>query len=99
MKNLLLICLFIPLLFATSCKKTKNESVEIVRDCTGTYLRDGSKDYRVCNTSMTDAFEDSDRVVASFKKIDSCPEQDGLIFCELYHEYKSWIEVSEIEIE
>lgn len=83
-------------LAVSGCCKTKRATV--VRDCTGTYLRIGEKDYRVCNTEKTADYQDGEEVAASFKETRSCtgPANDQ-IQCMMYHEYESWIEVKKIK--
>ena len=88
----ILICLFF-----ISCKKELPDQAMIVRDCTGTYLRMKSTDYKVCNLKKVAAFETGTTVSVSFKKIPEC-NGDGnpSAVCELFHQFESWIEIEEI---
>lgn len=92
--------LFALLLFAAfnSCQKKNNKSAEIVRDCTGTYLRIDTKDYLVCNDEITATYPENGRVIATFKIVDECSQDDGIV-CELYHPYEEKIEITKIESE
>lgn len=85
------------LLGTTACKTQKGVEAEVVGDCTGLYLRVDNKDYKICNEEAMEGFISGTTIEADFKKIKDCPAQDTLIRCELYHEYASWIEVTEID--
>jgi hypothetical protein len=91
-----LFLLLLMLVVASSCKKERNKSVTIERDCTGTYLSMDGKDYHVCNTAATDAYNEGSTVKANFVLIGDCQQQnDG--YCMLYHENEGWVEVEEIQ--
>ena len=69
----------------------------LIRDCTGTYLRMKSMDYKVCNLKKVAAFESGTTVSVSFKKIPECNgDGDFLITCYMLHHFESWIEVERI---
>ena len=51
-----------------SCQKVKNESMTIVKHCTGSYLRFNEKNYRICNSEKVLLFTDGTEVIATFKK-------------------------------
>jgi hypothetical protein len=95
-----IILAFIPLLFIAlvSCKKMRNESATVVRDCTGTYLRINEKDYQVCNPEKVAAYSDGTTVTARFKKIKECngSARDG-ITCKMFHQNEGWVEVEKVK--
>lgn len=79
-----------------SCKKT-NQDATVTKDCTGTYLTIDSKDFKVCNEDILEAYEDGTIITASFKKLKECKPLENKVTCELYHEYKYWIEITKIK--
>ena len=81
----------------SSCKKERNQTVIVVRDCTGTYLRLDGKDYHVCNLEKVSSFSDCDTVTATFKKIKECNgSAKGTIVCYVVHVNEGWIEVDKL---
>ena len=84
-------------LFLTTCKKEKNQTVTVVRDCTGTYLRFDSKDYSVCNPDKVASFSDGTTVTATFRKVDEC--NYPYTACMMVHPYDigGLIEVTKIK--
>ena len=81
-----------------SCKKVRNQTVTVERDCTGTYLSLDGKDYHVCNLEMVSSFSDGATVTASFKKIKECngSAKDANV-CEMLHANEGWIVVDKIK--
>ena len=90
MKKITLL-LLLPLLIA--CEK--EDEMEVIKDCTGTYLRKNNKDFKVCNKEVLDEFDENVTVTVTYIKLEDCNEEGFL--CELYHEYEGFIEVKEIE--
>jgi hypothetical protein len=92
------VILFTGLCFAIlSCKKVANVEATIVRDCTGTYLRFDSKDYRVCNHDKLASYPDGKKLVVSFKKVNQCNGSAAdEIVCYMFHENEGWIEVLKV---
>lgn len=90
-------CLAVAIFALASCATQKNisQSAQVIRDCTGTYLRIDSKDYQVCNTEMMSNYAEGTMVNASFRKIDDCPSKPE-ITCMMFHENEGWIEISTI---
>lgn len=80
----------------TSCDKTKVK-MEVVKDCTGVYLRDKSgKDYKVCNEFMLDKHSTGTKIQVRFDNLNEC---FGLIEepqCTESHDFEGLIEVTEI---
>lgn len=82
------------LVFATSCKKNV-EGAEVVRDCTGTYLRIENEDLKVCNSEILDGYLEGEKVNAKYKKVQDCADEGAV--CMLYHEYSASIEISNVK--
>lgn len=76
-----------------SCKKEKERSVTVQKDCTGVYLRVDGKDYHVCNDGLLEKYPSGTAVKASYKPVSDCPEQSDRIVCMMLHENEGWIEV------
>ena len=88
--------ILISLLISSACEKDSLETAVIVKDCTGTYLRQDGKDFHVCNTDKLEFFSDGETVSVTFKKIDACGEAIGLIVCDMLHESEGWVQVLRI---
>ncbi len=84
------------------CKFTKpkerNQSVTLLRDCTGTYLRWQGKDYQVCNIEKVSSFPDGSTMTATFKSIKECngSAKDEIV-CAMLRINEGWIEVVRIK--
>lgn len=73
------------------------QTVKVIKDCTGTYLRLGGKDYMVCNLEKTNGFESEDIVQAIFHKVENCTDaSQPEMKCMMYHENEGWIEVESV---
>jgi len=94
MKKIIFIATTITLLTLIACKKVKNETMTVVRDCSGTYLHFNGKDYNVCNLEKVSSFSDGASVIATFRKIKNCTS--GVV-CLIYHENEGWIHVEKIK--
>lgn len=77
------------------CGKNKN-SAEVIRDCTGVYLRIDHQDYKVCNTESLESYSDGAKVKATYKKVNSCANDTNVV-CMMYHAYVNEIEVSKVD--
>ncbi len=80
----------------SSCNKDVYK-MEVVRDCTGVYLRENGTDHYVCNSSVLSSFATGDKIKVQYDVLVEC---FGLIessVCMLYHEYQDKIEVTSIE--
>ena len=64
--------LTIILLGTVSFNKTTSDTMTVIKDCTGTYLRLNNKDHRICNADKLDKYENGAVVDASFVKDDKC---------------------------
>ncbi|MGB4773826.1 MAG: hypothetical protein WBP45_01520, partial [Daejeonella sp.] len=67
MKRILFVTALL-LIIIISCKKENLETMIVVKDCTGTYLRLNNKDYKVCNFKTVVSFKEGEKVKASFDK-------------------------------
>lgn len=87
------------LLTVIACKKESSQTMTmtVVRDCTGTYLRNDGKDYQICNVEKIASFADGATVMATFRKLDACNRAVNMVDCYMYHTKESWIEVSKIK--
>ena len=98
MKKIIFITTTIFLLIIFSCKKERNQTVVIVRDCTGTYLRWEGKDYQVCNLEKVSSFSGGKKVTATFKRVKECSTSTkDPVFCYMLHTNEGWIEVDKIK--
>jgi hypothetical protein len=98
MKKIICIATTIFLLTLFACKKERNKSVTVERDCTGTYLLLDGKDYQVCNLEMVSSFPDGATVTATFRKIKECngSAKDAIV-CDMVHKNDGWVEVEKIK--
>ncbi|MCI5059378.1 MAG: hypothetical protein MRY83_24915 [Flavobacteriales bacterium] len=79
-----------------ACKKEKNVSSEVIRDCTGTYLRLDEKDYKVCNIDILEGYESETNIIATFKKTNNCDDPEVAV-CLLYHPFEHYIKIQSIQ--
>lgn len=98
MKKTLFIVTTIFALTIFGCKKERNKTVTVVRDCTGSYLRWEEKDYHVCNLEKITDFANGTEVTATFKKLKKCDgSANDRAVCLMIHQNEGWIEVLEIK--
>ena len=98
MKKLIFIATTVSLLTLFACKKERNKTVTVMRNCTGTYLRLDGKDYQVCNLEKVSQFADGATVTATFKKLKECngSAKDEIV-CQMLYENEGWVEVYKIK--
>ncbi len=70
--------------------------MQVVRDCTGTYLRINKKDYHVCNIERIATYADGQTIKAAFKKIGECEKQPEIV-CMMFHENEGWVEITKVK--
>ena len=98
MRILILFASIFTLFTLFACQKEKYETMTVVRDCTGTYLRFNEKDYHVCNLEKVSSFANGTEVSANFKKIEECNgSAKNSIVCMFLHANEGWITVNEIK--
>lgn len=67
---------------------------EIVRDCTGTYIRiDNKVDYLVCNAEILSEKKEGESVSVIYDFEKTCDELDNKATCMIYHEHKGKIRI------
>lgn len=72
MKQLGYLLLLFLVLGATSCNSEK-QKMEVVKDCTGVYLRSKSGlDYKVCNESMLDNYAAGTKLKVTYDLMEEC---------------------------
>lgn len=86
------------ILLAVSCAKIDKREAEVVKNCTGVYLRYDKKSYAVCNEEMLSDYNAGDRVTAKFKHIDTCNrDMSHNLKCFLLYESHGTIKVLKIK--
>lgn len=75
-----------------TCQAGESQTITMVRDCTGSYLRINEKDYQLCNPEMLTDFADGSTLHLEYQLVDSCKEQtpSGPV-CAMYHEKEGWV--------
>lgn len=95
--TIFLSAIFSTLLFSCATVHDRLNTGNIVRDCTGTYLRvTENEDYLVCNAEILEAKKDGEKVSLIFDYTKTCAERDGKIMCMMFHENKGMIRVKEV---
>ena len=69
-----------------SCDKTKVK-MTVVKDCTGVYLRDNSRDYFVCNDEILDSYSAGDKIKVTYDDLEECFGILEPVTCEMAHTY------------
>lgn len=82
--------------FASACNK-EEQKMEIVRDCTGVYLRSNSgKEYFVCNEALIESYNTGTKIKVEFDILENC---FGLIeppSCSETHVFEDKIEITKV---
>lgn len=97
MRKIALLLLLTGSVVIESCKKDRWVDAVVLRDCTGTYLRIGELDYKVCNLGKVEAISNRTNVSVRIEKIDACDCNQGVIVCEMLHLHNGWLYVQEIK--
>lgn len=79
----------------SSCDKSKVK-MTVVKDCTGVYLRDNSRDYFVCNDEILENYSAGDKIKVTYDNLEECFGILEPVSCEMAHIYDGKIEVTEI---
>ncbi|SKB75315.1 hypothetical protein SAMN05660477_01023 [Soonwooa buanensis] len=95
-KNLILGSVTLSAFFScSSLVKNEAETGNIVRDCTGTYIRIAGKgDFLVCNDKLIKDKKDGEKLNVSYEMTKDCSERDGIVTCMMYHEHKGLIRIT-----
>lgn len=101
MKRILISGFALLLCITTGCSKkdsgiTQSGSMEVIKDCTGAYLRYGGKDYKVCNVDKLGSYENGQFVNAAFGRLASCKAEDEKIICMMAHMHEGYVQVAYI---
>lgn len=97
-QNITIVLCIVLILFFASCTKEAYQSVTVIRNCTGTYLRLDGKDYIVCNTEKVNSFPNGAAVTARFKNIKECNgSAKYAIVCYMAYANEGWIEIDDIK--
>ena len=108
------ILLFVTVFLFVNCEKFKTENpddttntevndnvrkVTFVRDCTGSYIRIDSNDYKICNYQDVKNYESGDVLKVSYDSIGECknfnPEQ---LTCKMAHMFKHNVHINKSEL-
>jgi hypothetical protein len=88
---------FVFSLFVLSgCKKDNWRTCEVVRNCTGVYLRFDAVEYRVCNEFKLLPFADGERVRVRYALVKGCGGT-GQIVCMMFYEHDGLADVLDVE--
>lgn len=87
--------------FLTACSPKSFTSLTVVRDCTGTYVRNDTIDYPVCNPIVLNDIPEGSKARVSIKthsENSTCEAQEG-IRCMMVHPFQTgeWIEVLKVK--
>ena len=77
------------------CSKSVFQEMEIVRNCTGIYLKKSHKEYRVCNNQDIEGYSDGELIKVTFEPISVCSE--GGFYCEMAYDYEEDINLLEVK--
>lgn len=83
------------LLLMASCSK-KEDNATVIKDCTGSYIRQNDKDYFICNEEVTSTFETGTKVYVEYNKVNKCDQLNDAI-CLMLHLSEGTIEITKIK--
>lgn len=92
----LITLLLIGSLVFISCKPKCDRDAQIIRDCTGTYIRVDNKDYKVCNVGIVSGRADNVIIKVKYKRLDSCSKKSEPM-CLMAHDNQGWVEILEVD--
>ena len=96
MRKFNLICSFVLLTFvSTSCNKDKVE-VEVIKDCTGVYLRANGSDSKVCNEYLLDSYASGTKLKVNYDVLEQCYGLQEEPSCSDVHVFSQLVEITEI---
>ena len=94
MKNNILIAISLFAISLGSCKMSNLKNAEVVKDCTGSYLKIDGQDFFVCNAEKLNDFKDGEEVQVTVNMSEEC-NLTGI--CLLYHPNSGYVEVTNIK--
>jgi hypothetical protein len=95
MKNIIFPILLLTAL--ASCDKDTEQNAVVIKDCTGSYIRQDSSDYFICNDESVANFENGSEVSVIYKTVESCEESVSWAICLMGHLSEGSIEITEIK--
>ena len=96
MRKINLICSFVLLTFVSvSCNKDKIE-VEVIKDCTGVYLRANEVDSKVCNEYLLDSYPSGTKLEVNYDILTQCYGIQEEPTCSDVHAFSQLVEITEI---
>ena len=87
--------IFVLTLFS-GCEKRDCYVGEVVRNCTGVYLRFDAVEYKVCNEFKLLPFADGERVRVRYALVKGCGGT-GQIVCMMFYEHDGLADVLDVE--
>ncbi|MFN3021053.1 hypothetical protein ACK1KB_08715 [Chryseobacterium sp. TY3] len=95
-KNLITTLIVVSILLSCASQlSNSSETGNIVRDCTGTYIRIAGKgDFLVCNDTLIKDKKDGEKLNVNYEMTKDCNERDGIVTCMMYHEHKGLIRIT-----
>ena len=70
--------------------------MEVVKDCTGVYLRENGIDHLVCNKELLSDYESGEQVKITFENVNECYGLQDEVTCMMAHAYQDKIEIKKI---
>lgn len=85
-------------LMASSCGTSKGVEVEVIKDCTGVYVRSNNEDFFVCNKSVLAENEPGSKVIVKMEEdqAENCEGKDDIV-CMMYHEHKGVVRIKLVD--
>lgn len=98
MNNIITILLMLSIAFS-SCKKTINNEMIVIKNCTGVYLKalTNENEYKVCNEKILYDFEGNTKINARYYFIENNKKCDRDIVCALPYRNDGSIEILKIK--
>jgi len=78
-----------------ACNKDKI-SVEVIKDCTGVYLRENGLDRFVCNDYILDSYESGSHIKVKYDVLELCFGLEEGVACMMVHQYYERIEITKV---
>jgi hypothetical protein len=76
-----------------SCKEVGTQKAQVIRNCTGTYLRVEDKDYLVCNLNLLTQYADNEQIEIGIHHIAECPDLNNKTICMMVYPNAGIVEV------
>ncbi len=92
------------LLLLAQCKSLQDhhvtedfQTVVIVRNCSGTYVKIDEQDFQVCNAEALEKFDDGESVDIEYEDVEKCENKEGVAVCMLYHPHEGYVFVNQVK--